>query len=103
MLTQHSESLDGIRMTNVSKVIIIGHSGVAMEEDLLRRWIRYPAIQARCRRVDGSREVARIIVPRELLKRLKILSMESLLIGGVGVNKRDIMMSSVVSVRATLA
>jgi len=45
----------------------------------------------------------RIIVPQELLKRLKILSMESLLIGGVGVNKRDIMMSSVVSVRATLA
>ena len=89
MLTRHSESLDSVGTANVSKVVVVGLGSVASEEDLLRPWIRYPAIQARCRRVDGSREVARIIVPRELLKRLKIFVVESLLIGGVIVDKRD--------------
>jgi len=84
MLTRHLESLGGIGTTDISEVVIVGLGGVASEEDLLGPWIRYPAIQARCRRVEGSREVARIIVPRELLERLKILGMELLLVGGTG-------------------
>ena len=77
MLTRYSESLDGVGTPDISKVVVVGLGGVASEEDLLGPWIRYPAIQARCRRLEGSREVARIIVPRELSKRLKILIMDT--------------------------